>query len=97
VVRPLEPTIRSQAVTEEGVRKVVINSNHPLFKERKGDTWYQLETAAREICRDAEPADVAEFERRVNQLLLTAFQLRARPRRRIGPARQLRLLSSTQP
>ena len=97
VVRPLEPTLRSRAVTEEGVRKVVINSNHPLFKERKGDTWYQLETAAREVCREAEPADVAEFERRVNHLLLTAFQLRARPRRRMGSARQLRLLSSAPP
>ncbi len=73
------------------MRKVVINSSHPLFNERKGDTWYQLETAAREICRDAEPTDVAEFERRVNQLLLTAFKLKARRPRRARRDRQLRL------
>ena len=91
VVRPLEPSIRSEAVLEDGVRKVVVNSNHPLFKERKGDSWYQLETAAREICRDAEPSDVVEFERRVNQILLTAFKLKTRPRRRQPGGKQLAL------
>jgi hypothetical protein len=74
---------------------VVINSNHPLFKERKGDTWYQLETATREICRDAEPADVAEFEQRVNQVLLTAFKLKSRPRWRARQGHQLPLPGAT--
>jgi hypothetical protein len=91
VIRPLEPSIRSEAVLEDGVRKVVINSNHPLFKERRGDTWYQLETAAREICRDAEPSNVMEFERRVNQIVLTAFKLKTRPRRRRPGGKQLAL------
>ncbi|MDQ6741338.1 MAG: ATP-binding protein [Candidatus Dormibacteraeota bacterium] len=95
VIRPLEQSIRSQAVLEEGVRKVVINSNHPLFKERRGDTWYQLETAAREICQDADPVDVADFERRVNQILLTAFRLKARQGRRPRSDRQLRLPGSS--
>jgi hypothetical protein len=61
----------------------------------RGDTWYQLETAAREICRDADPVDVADFERRVNQILLTAFRLKARQGRRPRSDRQLRLPGSS--
>src|SRR5207245_245089 len=48
VIRPLGPAIRSQTVIEDAVKVVVINSQHPLFRERKGDIWYQLETAASE-------------------------------------------------
>jgi len=66
VIRPLDRSIRSITTVEEGVRAVVINSNYPLFKERRGDIWYQLETAAREVCRAAEGASVVEYERRVN-------------------------------
>jgi hypothetical protein len=89
-VRPLDPKVRSMTVLEDGVRTVVINSRYPLFLERRGDIWYQLETAAREICKAAEPTSVAEYEKRVNDIVLTALQLRASRRRR--PAgRQLRL------
>jgi hypothetical protein len=89
-VRPLDPKVRSMTVLEDGVRTVVINSRYPLFLERRGDMWYQLETAAREICKAAEPTSVAEYEKRVNDIVLTALQLRASRRRR--PAgRQLRL------
>src|SRR6202165_5953638 len=49
IVRPLDPTIRSQTVIEHDVTTVVINSRHPLFLKRSGDMWYQLETAAREV------------------------------------------------
>jgi hypothetical protein len=90
-VRSLDPRVRSMTVLEEGVRTVVINSRYPLFIERHGDVWYQLETAAREICKVAETASVAEYEKRVNDIVLTALQLRASRRKR--PAgRQLRLL-----
>lgn len=90
-VRPLDPRVRSITVLEEGVRTVVINSRYPLFIERRGDVWYQLETAAREICKAAEATSVAEYEKRVNDIVLTALQLRASRRRR--PAgRQLRLV-----
>jgi len=90
-IRPLDPRVRSMTVLEDGVRTVVINSRYPLFLERRGDVWYQLETAAREICKAAEPANVAEYEKRVNDIVLTALQLRASRRRR--PAgRQLRLV-----
>src|SRR5438445_906581 len=41
VVRPLDPSIRSQLLIEEGAALVVINSRYPLFLERKGDIWYQ--------------------------------------------------------
>ena len=78
-------------VIEDGVRTVVINSRYPLFLERRGDVWYQLETAVREICKAAEASSVAEYEKRVNDIVLTALQLRASRRRR--PAgRQLRLV-----
>ena len=93
VIRPLDRSIRSITTIEEGVRVVVINSNYPLFKERRGDIWYQLETAAREVCRVAEGASVAEYERRVNEIILMASALRDRrraPRRSSG--QQLRLL-----
>jgi hypothetical protein len=90
-VRALDPRVRSMTVLEDGVRTVVINSRYPLFLERRGDVWYQLETAAREICKAAEAASVAEYEKRVNDIVLTALQLRASRRRR--PAgRQLRLV-----
>jgi hypothetical protein len=81
VIRPLDPAIRSQVIVEEGVRKVVINSRYPLYVERRGDTWYQLVTAAREICKAADPESVADFERRVNEILLAAFRLSKRTRR----------------
>jgi len=90
-VRQLDPRVRSMTVLEDGVRTVVINSRYPLFVERRGDVWYQLETAAREICKAAEVASVVEYEKRVNDIVLTALQLRASRRRR--PAgRQLRLV-----
>jgi len=90
-IRPLDPRVRSMTVLEDGVRTVVINSRYPLFLERRGDVWYQLETAAREICKAAEATSVAEYEKRVNDIVLTALQLRASRRRR--PAgRQLRLV-----
>jgi len=63
-----------------------------LFIERRGDVWYQLETAAREICRAAESANVADYEKRVNDIVLTALQLRASRRRRRPAGRQLRLV-----
>lgn len=48
---------------EDGVRTVVINSRYPLFLRARGDVWYQLETAAREIGKAAEPTSGAECER----------------------------------
>ena len=80
VVRPLDPAIRSQTVVEHEVTTVVINSRHPLFLKRAGDIWYQLETAAREVFKSLEGASVGEYERRVNEVVLLAFQLRARRR-----------------
>ena len=80
VVRPLDPAIRSQTVIEREVTTVVINSRHPLFLKRGGDIWYQLETAAREVFKALEGASVGDYERRVNEVVLLAFQLRARRR-----------------
>lgn len=90
-LRPLERTVRSQTLDEDGTRVIVINTCHPLFLERRGDTWYQLETAARELFGPLAGVSVAEYERRVNELVLTALELRARRRRR-PRSRQLRLL-----
>ena len=80
VVRPLDPAIRSQTVIEHEVTTVVINSRHPLFLKRGGDIWYQLETAAREVFKSLEGASISDYERRVNEVVLLAFQLRARRR-----------------
>jgi hypothetical protein len=92
VIRPLGPAIRSQTVIEDAIKVVVINSQHPLFRERKGDIWYQLETAASEICKSIEGVTVAEYERRVNEIVLLAFRLRGR-RRKVRPgAAQLKIL-----
>ncbi len=94
VLRPLDRATRSRTVEEDGARVIVINSRHPLFVERRGDTWYQLETAAREVFATLEGASIAEYERRVNEVLLLALDLRTRRRRR--PRRrapQLELLS----
>ena len=85
VVRPLDEVTRSRLLVEGDSTLIVINSRHPLFVERKGDMWYQLESAAREVCRAREPESVVEFERRVNDLLVLAFQLRRR--RRPAPVR----------
>jgi histidine kinase/DNA gyrase B/HSP90-like ATPase len=94
VVRPLDPTIRSQTVDERGVTTIVINSQHPLFLKRGGDMWYQLETAAREVFKALEGASIADYERRVNEVVLLAFRLRARDRqvRSRKKATQLQLI-----
>jgi hypothetical protein len=86
VIRALDPRIRSAFVDEEGVRRVIINSHYPLFEVRKGDLWYQLETALREICVTIPEATVPEFERRVNELMLVSLALTERRRR--GPRRR---------
>ena len=92
VIRPLGPAIRSQTVIEDSTRVVVINSQHPLFRERKGDIWYQLETAAGEICKSIEGVSVAEYERRVNEIVLLAFRLRGRRRKARMAAAQLKIM-----
>lgn len=93
-LRPLDRAERSRTVDEDGVRVIVINTRHPLFLERRGDTWYQLETAARELFAGVEGLSVADYERQVNQVLTVALELRTR-RRRAARARQgsLALLS----
>jgi histidine kinase/DNA gyrase B/HSP90-like ATPase len=95
IVRPLDPSIRSQTVIEDEVTTVVINSRHPLFLKRGGDIWYQLETAAREVFKSMEGASPTDYERRVNEVILLAFQLRARRReaRSRKAAAQLPLIS----
>ena len=81
VVRALDSRIRSALVEEDGIRRVVINSQYPLYDVRKGDLWYQLETALREICVTIPEATVPEFERRVNELMLVSLALTQRRRR----------------
>ncbi|MFZ0215960.1 MAG: ATP-binding protein [Candidatus Dormiibacterota bacterium] len=88
-----DPAIRSLTLQEEGVTVIVINTQHPLFVERKGDVWYQLETAAREVTSSLEGLSLAEYERQVNQVLLLALGIRARRRTRRGEQPELRLLS----
>ncbi|HVL53490.1 MAG TPA: hypothetical protein VM344_04465, partial [Vitreimonas sp.] len=81
VVRALDPRLRSALVVEDGVRRVVINSRYPLFEVRRGDLWYQLETALREVCVTIPEATVPEFERKVNELMLVSIGLTERRRR----------------
>jgi hypothetical protein len=83
VIRPLGPAIRSQTVVQDGVKTIVLNSQHPLFRARKGDIWYQLETAAGEVCKSIEGVTLAEYERRVNEIILVAFRLREH-RKKVG-------------
>jgi hypothetical protein len=92
VIRALDPRIRSAYVVEDGIRRVVINSRYQLYEVRKGDLWYQLETALREVCVAIPEATVPEFERRVNELMLVSLSLtnrrkRMRPPRPAGQAR----------
>lgn len=90
VIRSLDPRLRSAMVVEDGIRRVVINARYPLFEVRKGDLWYQLETALREVCVTIPEATVPEFERKVNELMLVSLSLagRRRARRRRGSAAQ---------
>ncbi len=81
VVRRLDPRLRSALVEEDGIRRVVINSAYPLYEVRRGDLWYQLETALREVCVTIPEATVPEFERRVNELMLVSLALAERRRR----------------
>ena len=81
VIRSLDPRLRSAMEVEDGVRRVVINSRYPLYEVRKGDLWYQLETALREVCVDIPESTVPEFERRVNELMLVSLGLAERRRR----------------
>ena len=82
VIRSLDPRLRSAMVVEDGVRRVVINSRFPLYEVRKGDLWYQLETALREVCVTIPEATVPEFERKVNELMLVSLTLAERRKRR---------------
>jgi hypothetical protein len=82
VIRSLDPRLRSAMVVEDGIRRVVINSRYPLYEVRKGDLWYQLETALREVCVTIPEATVPEFERKVNELMLVSLALAERRRRR---------------
>jgi hypothetical protein len=82
VVRALDPRLRSAMVMEDGVRRVVINSRYPLYEVRRGDLWYQLETALREVCVTIPEATVPEFERKVNELMLVSLSLAGRRKRR---------------
>ena len=82
VVRALDSRLRSAMVVEDGVRRIVINSRYPLYEVRRGDLWYQLETALREVCVTIPEATVPEFERKVNELMLVSLSLTARPKRR---------------
>jgi hypothetical protein len=87
VVRALDPRLRSAMVVEDGVRRIVINSRYPLYEVRRGDLWYQLGTALREVCVTIPEATVPEFERKVNELMLVSLSLAGRrKRRRSGPA-----------
>ncbi|MBI2763924.1 MAG: ATP-binding protein [Chloroflexi bacterium] len=86
VIRSLDPRLRSAMVVEDGVRRVVINSRYPLYEVRKGDLWYQLETALREVCVTIPEATVPEFERRVSELMLVSLSLAEHRRRRSRPA-----------
>jgi len=95
VVRSLDPRLRSAMVVEDGVRRVVINSRYPLYEVRRGDLWYQLETALREVCLTIPEATVPEFERKVNELMLVSVGLaerRKRRRRSAAAARQTSIL-----
>lgn len=58
VIHALDPRMRSAMVVEDGVRRVVINSRYPLYEVHKGDLWYQLETALREVCATIPEATV---------------------------------------
>lgn len=81
-----DPGIRSLTLEEDGTTVIVINTQHPLFNERRGDVWYQLETAAREVTSQVEGISLAEYERQVNQVVLLALGIRGRRRR--GRTRQ---------
>ncbi|MHB8507335.1 MAG: ATP-binding protein [Candidatus Dormibacteria bacterium] len=91
VVRALTPSVRSQTVVEDGSTVIVINSRYPLFVARGGDELYQLETAVREMCKSGEFANVAEFEGRVNEILLAALSLRKGRRRGAIAGKQMSL------
>ncbi len=82
VVRALDPRLRSELVVEDGIRRIVINSRYPLYEVRRGDVWYQLETALREVCVTIPEATVPEFERKVNELMLVSLTLTGGPKRR---------------
>ena len=82
VVRALDPRLRSAMVIEDGVRRIVINSRYPLYEVRRGDLWYQLETALREVCVTIPEATVPEFERKVNELMLVSLSLTGLRKRR---------------
>ena len=82
MIRALDPRLRSAMVVEDGVRRVIINSRYPLYEVRRGDLWYQLETALREVCVTIPEATVPEFERKVNELMLVSLALAERRKRR---------------
>ncbi len=53
--------------------------------------WYRLENAVREGCKAAEAASVAEYDKRVSDIVLIVLQLRASRRHRHA-SRQLHLV-----
>jgi Histidine kinase-, DNA gyrase B-, and HSP90-like ATPase len=93
VLRRLDRSLRSRTVEEDGASLIVINTHHPLFEARRGDTWYQLETAVRAVLATEDGLSPAEYERRVDEVLGLALDLQRRRRRPRGPRQpQLDLL-----
>lgn len=88
-------SVRSMSVEEpDGAQVIVINTQHPLFVERKGDVWYQLETAAREIYAQVEGVSIDEYERCVNRVMVLALGIRTRRRTPAGQQADLGLFAS---
>jgi len=52
--RDLSPEIRSAWEEQDGSRKLLINNNYCLYKDRKGDELYIAETAALQLAKPAE-------------------------------------------
>jgi hypothetical protein len=74
VLRPLEPSFRSDWEEKDGKRRLLINKSYCLYDERKGDKLYIAETAALQIVRPQrdEKLTVEEYLGHVD-LLMRAF------------------------
>jgi hypothetical protein len=75
-VRALDPSIRSARSSELGRPEVVINCNFPLYRERRGDVLYMLETGLLEELKPppGEEKTVDEYHAELNaaiRLVLT--------------------------
>ena len=79
-------------MSQSGVDEAYIGRRHGARRRPGPGSGRPARNGSSEICKSIEGVTVAEYERRVNEIVLLAFQLRERRRKARTAAAQLKIL-----